>query len=87
VVVAELPFAVIVENDTEFITLSEAARLAGYSSPRTLQVAAKSGRLKSKRIGPRAIVTTRLWLDEFLDDLKANMSHRRGGADDEEEGD
>jgi len=74
--VVELVRPALVENETEYITLAEAAQMAGYSSPRTLQAAASSGRLKTRKWGPRATVTTGAWLQEYLDNLKESMSHR-----------
>jgi hypothetical protein len=62
--------------DEEYITLTQAAALAGYNSTSTLQKAAREGRLKTVRVGPRVQVTTRAWLDEYLASLGAGKSRR-----------
>jgi hypothetical protein len=74
--VAELVMPVIgVEND--YITLSQAAELAGYKSVRPLQLAAQQGRLKTIKLGPRVQFTTRAWLDQYLAELRQGR-YRRG---------
>jgi hypothetical protein len=62
-------------ND-EYITLVQAAKIAGYKSPSTLQKAAREGRLRTIRAGPRVQVTTKAWLDAYLASIHEGMSHR-----------
>lgn len=50
---------------TEYLTLPAAADLYGYRSDSTLRAAAREGKLRTKRLGPRAIVTTEAWVDEY----------------------
>lgn len=50
---------------TEYLTLPAAAELYGYRSDSTLRTAAREGKLRTKRLGPRAIVTTEAWVDEY----------------------
>lgn len=47
---------------TEYLTLPEAAARYGYRSDSTLRTAARTGKLRTKRLGPRAIVTTEAWV-------------------------
>jgi hypothetical protein len=56
----------------EYITLTEAARRAGYRSKSTLKAAAVQGRLQTVRLGLQ-LFTTQAWLDAYL-------GHRRQGA-------
>jgi hypothetical protein len=57
--------------------VAEAARLAGYRSPRTLHKAAREGRLKTMTTGPLGTrVTTRAWLEEYLARIQASKGHR-----------
>ncbi len=68
----------------EYITLSEAAHRAGYLSTSALRMAAADKRLKTVRFGPRAIVTTPSWLDEYLANLRFNTQFRgrpKGASD------
>ena len=62
--------------DDEYMTLGQAAKIAGYKSPSTLQKAAREGRLRTIRAGPRVQVTTKAWLDEYLASIHEGMSHR-----------
>jgi len=50
---------------TEDLTLPAAADLYGYRSDSTLRTAAREGKLRTKRLGPRAIVTTEAWVDDY----------------------
>jgi hypothetical protein len=50
---------------TEYLTLPAAAALYGYRSDSTLRTAAREGKLRTKRLGPRAIVTTEAWVDDY----------------------
>ena len=50
---------------TEYLTLPAAAELYGYRSDSTLRTAARAGKLRTKRLGPRAIVTTEAWVDAY----------------------
>lgn len=63
--------------EEEYITMSEAARLLGQEDASNLNKAARAGRLKTKQLGPRARVTTRVWLDEYRQDLRSG-GYRRG---------
>ena len=73
--------------DEEYITIAQAARLAGYRTPRTLQIAAAAGRLKTTTVGPYSPrLTTRAWLAEYLAGVQQSKSRRGrprsgGGAD------
>jgi hypothetical protein len=63
--------------ETEYLTIAQAARIAGYRHPRTLHKAASEGRLKTTTVPPfRTRVTTRAWLEEYLAGIKQSMSHR-----------
>jgi hypothetical protein len=62
--------------ESGYITLAQAVEIAGYSSKSTLYKAAREGRLKTVRIGPHTVVTTRPWLDEYLASIRSDMSHR-----------
>ena len=70
--------------ETEYITLAQAAAIAGYKSTSTLHKAAREGRLKTVLIGPYLHFTTRQWLDEYLAGIRASKSRRgqprSGGA-------
>jgi len=61
----------------EYITIQEAARTAGYASATNLHAAARLGRLRTIKPGPRARLTTRPWLDEYLQALR-NGAYDRG---------
>ncbi len=60
-----------------YITIQEAARVAGYASATNLHAAARLGRLRTIKPGPRARLTTRPWLDEYLQALR-NGDYDRG---------
>ena len=66
------------------MTVAEAARFAGYRSPRTLHKAAREGRLRTTTTGPLGTrVTTKAWLEEYLASIEASKGHRgrpRAGA-------
>jgi len=72
--------------EDEYLTMSEAARLLGHADASNLNKAARIGRLKTKQIGPRARVTTRTWLDEYRQGLRAG-GYKRGKAGPQESGD
>ncbi len=61
----------------EFITLNEAAEIAGYRDAATLRVAANKGRLRTVKPGPRLHMTTRPWLDAYLATLRPG-NYKRG---------
>ena len=64
-------------GEEEYITVAQAARMAGYRNPRTLQKAAAEGRLKTTRVGPFSpLLTTRAWLEEYLAGIQQSKSHR-----------
>lgn len=65
------------DGTSTYITLAEAAKLAGYTNPTTLYSAARAGRLRTHRLGPRALVTTCEWLDAYLQGVRAG-EYRRG---------
>ncbi len=52
-------------NASDLISLSEAARYAGYRSASTLRKAVREGTLRTVTLGPRAIMTTYDWLDDY----------------------
>jgi hypothetical protein len=62
--------------ETEYITLAQAAEIAGYKSTSTLHKAAREGRLKTALIGPHLHFTTRAWLEEYLASIQQSKSHR-----------
>lgn len=63
-------------GDEEYITIPQAAALAGYGSVSTLNAAARSGRLRTVRVSDRVQFTTRAWLDEYMGSVHPRMSHR-----------
>ena len=73
-VVAELAPLDVME-ESEFLTLAEAAQEAGYSSTSSLQRAARLGRLKTVR-GEPPYLTTRAWLQEYLASVQAEKGRR-----------
>jgi hypothetical protein len=63
--------------ETEYLTIAQVARIAGYRNPRTLQKAASEARLRTTTLGPFSPrLTTRAWLDEYLASLQQSKSHR-----------
>ena len=69
--------------EERYITIQEAASAAGYRDPSVLHRAARTGKLRSREIGPRARVTTRAWLQEYLDSVKQRgtpQGHAKQGA-------
>ena len=62
--------------DGEYMTLEQAAKLAGYNSSSTLRLAAREGRLRTIRISPRVRLTTREWLEEYLAGVRAGKYGR-----------
>jgi len=65
----------------EYITLEQAARLAGYNSAGNLRTAATAGKLKSIRINDHARITTEEWLHEYLGGLDTKRGRPRGSRD------
>jgi hypothetical protein len=63
------------EGADEFISLRRAGELSGLS-PATLRRQAYDGKLQTKALGPRMLVTTRRWLHAYL----AEASKRDKGA-------
>jgi hypothetical protein len=55
-VLAEISVSTVVES--EYLTLEEAARLAGHASASTLRAAARSGRLKTVKFSPQGVPTS-----------------------------
>jgi len=56
--------------DGDYLTLTEASKLAGLKSTGSLHRAVQTGRLKTvtTMAGPRIVhLTTRAWLHEYLD--------------------
>jgi len=73
-----LPHLWIVE--TEYISLAEAATIAGYVSTSTLQAAARARPQRLKTVWPDPpYLMTRVWLQEYLDGVKASKSQRGSG--------
>lgn len=62
----------------EYITITQAARLAGYSAPGNLRMAAAQGKLQSIKVGPRQRLTTKEWLEEYLSGLAVKEGWERG---------
>lgn len=58
------------ETESQYITLAEAARRAGYLAPNNL---------RTILLGPRAYVTTQEWLDAYLATLRPG-NYKRGLA-------
>jgi hypothetical protein len=65
-----------VTTDADYITLAQAAELAGYASKSSLQTAARRGRLQTRRLGNQ-LVTTQTWLEQYLAELRRGR-YRRG---------
>jgi len=64
------------DRATEWLTIPEAAKRAGYTSASTLYTAAKAGRLRTQTEGVSPYRTTSDWLDEFLAGLRYNTETR-----------
>jgi AraC-like DNA-binding protein len=64
------------ERATEWLTIPEAAKRAGYTSASTLYTAAKAGRLRTQAEGVSPYLTTQDWLEEFLAGLRYNTETR-----------
>jgi hypothetical protein len=63
--------------DAEYITLAQAARIAGYRSTTTLHKAVRENRLRTITTGPlNTRVTTREWLNEYLASIRESKSRR-----------
>jgi len=62
----------------EYITLQQAAEIAGYADTSTLRHAARRGRLRTIKPGPRLHMTTGTWLQEYLQNLRSG-DYKRGG--------
>lgn len=68
----------------QYITLAQAAQIAGYRHDHTLRAATRKGKLKAVQFGPRARVTTRTWLEEYLASVKQRgmpRGHERAGGE------
>jgi hypothetical protein len=61
----------------DYITLQQAAEIAGYRDAATLRIAANKGRLRTVKPSPLLHMTTRAWLDEYLASLRGG-AYRRG---------
>src|SRR5437763_1133174 len=70
----------LVTTDGDYITLAQAAELAGYASKSSLQTAARTGRLQTRRIGNQ-LVTTRAWLEQYLEEREPQTSARQAVTD------
>jgi hypothetical protein len=66
----------------EFITLKQAADLAGYRSTAGLRRAADDKRLKALKVGPRAWLTTEAWVQEYISSRRP-WGKERGRPNDE----
>jgi len=62
----------------EYITIEDAAKLAGYSGAGNLRMAAAQERLRSIKVGPRQRLTTKEWLDEYLSGLAKKEGWQKG---------
>ena len=65
-------------NAADLLTLEEAADEAGYSSASTLRKAAREGRLRVIRHGPRSILTTTAWVEAYEDATYGKGGRPRG---------
>jgi len=63
--------------ESEYITLDQAARLAGYTNPSNLRTAARVGRLKTVTFSPRMRLTTQAWLNDYLVGVRPG-NYKRG---------
>jgi hypothetical protein len=70
--------------EDEYLTLEEAARLAGHASASTLRGAARSGRLKTVKFSPRVQLTTREWLNDYIESRWVRRDGEDQGAAAEE---
>ncbi len=61
----------------EYLSLPEAARIAGYRNASTLHVAAHRGHLRTETVGHTARVITRRWLDAYLEGVRTRGTARR----------
>lgn len=61
----------------DYITLQQAAKIAGYRDPATLRIAANKGRLRTVKPGPRLHMTKQAWLDDYLASLHLG-NYKRG---------
>jgi len=61
----------------EYITLQQAAEIAGYKTTSGLRNAALQGRLQTVKPGPRLHMTTRAWLDAYLAQVRPGK-YKRG---------
>ena len=59
-----------------FITLDEAAGLAGYESAGNLRQAAASGKLRTIKAGKRVNLTRQEWVEEYMATLRQGNYHR-----------
>ena len=70
----------------ECLTLQQAAEIAGYADTSTLRHAARHGRLRTVKPGPRLHMTPRAWLQEYLQNLRTG-DYKRGGSKEGDAGD
>jgi len=61
----------------DYISLTVAAEYAGYRSKSTLKAAALQGALKTIQPAPNYRMTTRAWVDEYMQSRRAG-TYRRG---------
>jgi hypothetical protein len=59
-----------------FMTLEKAAEMAGYQRASSLRVAVHQGRLRTLKVGKHMHLTTRQWLDEYLETVRRGDYHR-----------
>jgi len=64
----------------DYITIRQAATIAGYSNAGTLHAAARAGRLETAAVGGVRF-TTRAWLDAYLSSVKPRGIARGGARD------
>ena len=74
------------ETEPKYITLTEAARRAGYRVPNNLRAAARAGKLRTILLGPRAYVTTQEWLDAYMATVRPG-NYKRGQERKEQDAD
>jgi hypothetical protein len=67
-------------NAGDLLSLEEAASSCGYRSASSLRKAARDGRLRVVRLGPRAIMTTLDWVSDYEYAIVGNGGRLRGST-------
>lgn len=65
-------------NAGDLISLQDAADYAGYRSVSTLRKAARDGTLRTVQLGPRAIMTTYDWVNDYEVAISGKGGRPRG---------